>query len=262
MIRRHHPDRVLPLEVWDVRVGGRSLYRVDAADHAAAVADVVVQLRAGTAIRKRGLALPQLAIDRVVVAGGGPVDDVVAAIAARGIDAVASEDPLTVARRGGLALARDVLGVGDDVLVVDVGQTSVKWFMNDRSGRISRPDSIKMEVDARADLDAVGWRQRTLGFLVDAVSSSYAEVSKPAALVLALPCEIAEDLAVAGCSYPWPDGDATLVRDLVEGCGLDGVAAIVLNDAELAAVSVRDRGAGPGTVVLTVGLGLGGAFLG
>lgn len=264
MITRHHPDGVLPLEVWDVRVRcfeDRSLYRVDAIDHAAAVADVVVQLRDGTAIRKRGLHLPRLPIERVVVAGGGAVADVVAAIVARGVEAVASEAPLMVAHRGGLALGRDVLGFAGDVLVVDVGQTSVKWFMNNRSGRASRPESVKMEVDARADADPEGWRQRTLRFLTDTISSSTIETSKPAALVLALPCEIADDLAVAGCSYPWPDGDATLIAELIDGCGLDDVPAIVLNDAELAAVSVRDSGFGAGTLVLTVGLGLGGALI-
>lgn len=261
MIVRHHPDRVLPLEVWDVRVGGRSLYRIPAVDHAAGVADVVMQLRCGTAIRKRGLQLPRLPIERVVVAGGGAVDDVVGAVVARGIDAVAWAEPLAVAKRGGLVLARDVLGIADDVLVVDVGQTSVKWFMNHRNGRILRPDSLKMEVDTRADDDPVGWRQRTLRFLVDAVDSSFRELSKPKALVLALPCEIADDLAVAGCSYPWPDGDQTLIADLVAGCGLGDVPAIVLNDAELAAVSVREGGVGAGTLVLTVGLGLGGAFI-
>jgi hypothetical protein len=81
-------------------------------------------------------------------------------------------------------------------------------------------------------------------------------------LVLALPCEIEDDLSVAGCSYPWLAGDRALVRDLLAAAELLESPCLVLNDAELAAVSVDlSRARGAGTLVLTLGLGLGGAYL-
>ena len=262
-IRRYRPAGVEPLEVWDVIVGDSPLSLVAAHAHAHAVAEVVGLLKRGEAVRLRGQRLPALPVDRVVVAGGGPVTDVAAALVGVGIEAAVAAEPVLIARRGGLQIARESAGVINDVLVVDVGQTSVKCFYNHRNDRVSRPGDLLFEVDTRKGDPAI-WRQRCINFIAHAGWSSLHEVTKPKAIVLGLPCEIADDLVVAGCSYPWSAGDRMLIADLVAAAGLEGVPAFVLNDAELAAVSVAaaaEEEARAGTLVLTVGLGVGAAFL-
>ncbi len=261
MIRRHRPQGIVPLEVWDVVVDGRPVYLVEGVAVPRAIADVVALLRAGQAVRHRGHRLPALPIAHVVVGGGGGVADVVAAIAARGIDAVGLRVPVAIGLRGGRALAREVLGVVDNVLVVDVGQTSVKWFFNDRGGRVLRPAQATIEVEARLNGTLDIARAAAVEFIGAAISSSFMNMKKPDSLVLALPCEIDDDLAVAGCSYAWPAGDPDVIVDVLARAGLSDVPAVVINDAELAAVSVQEAGALPGTLVLTIGMGLGGAFI-
>ncbi|HEY1100749.1 MAG TPA: hypothetical protein VGF99_17550 [Myxococcota bacterium] len=329
-VRRHRPAGIVPLEVWDVVVAGTPLHLQPSAAQPAAIAAIVQQLRDGAAIRKRGQALPALPIERVVVAGGGDVAAVVAAIAATGIEAHAATEPVHIGRVGGLELVRDLHGDVEqrDVLVVDVGQTSIKWFVNGRTERVARPAELLLEVDARASRDDVDWRGRCVAFIAGTIRSSFLcmtnDVRRPAAIVLALPCEIDGDddvasalpvpplpsgrggkgvrqgsegvravgvevvvpassqdgltpqpplpegrggaerrpsLRVAGCSYPWPDHDPHLIADILAAADVVAVPAVVLNDAELAAVSVRVAGFGVGTLVLTIGLGVGGAFI-
>ena len=78
--------------------------------------------------------------------------------------------------------------------------------------------------------------------------------------MLALPAEIGDDLAVADCSYPWADGDRTLVDDVLTSAGVD-VPTLLLNDAELAAVTVQEQEPVCTTLVLTVGTGVGAALV-
>lgn len=250
MITRVHPSGVVPLELWDVVVDGVPLYRHTPQAQARATAQTVLALRDGSACRRLGQRLPASAFSQVWVGGGGDVDAVVAALLAVGVDAVAAHEPVAIAAVGGFALARDA-GLADP-LVVDVGQTSLKWFSAAARGRLTRPDLL----DRAA---AVDW----LASAVTSAVSASVEVQKLwncRGVVLALPAEINDDLAVADCSYPWDDGDRLLVPDVVRAAGLV-VPTLVLNDAELAAVSVQQQRPVLPTLVLTVGTGVGAALV-
>ncbi len=81
-------------------------------------------------------------------------------------------------------------------------------------------------------------------------------------IVLALPSEIDDALVCAGSTYPGMAGDGTLVADVLGAAGFARTPALVLNDAELAAVAARELVApGARALVLTVGFAVGAAVL-
>lgn len=248
-----------PLELWDALIGATPLYLLAPGLIPGAIAQLVAQLAEGSARRLRAhTRLPKLVIDQVVLAGGGPLVATQAALCARGIDATIASDPAWIAEPGGRALLQ-TLHAEREGAVLDVGQTALK--LSDRTGRLrlARPlDEVPLELDARDPERAADFRARTIAF----ISSAFRARTPPAALVLALPCEIEDDLSVAGCSYPWPAGDTALIREIMQTAQLGHVPCLVLNDAELAAISVDlTRPHEQRTLVLTLGLGLGAAYL-
>ena len=83
-------------------------------------------------------------------------------------------------------------------------------------------------------------------------------------MVFALPARLGNDGTPASSNYAGMRGDRALTTDALELVGLPGVTLLVLNDAELAALSVRcdPRLAGFRKVlVLTLGFGIGAALL-
>jgi hypothetical protein len=257
--RRHHLSGLLPLEVWDVLIDDTPVYLLPQADQPQAVAELVCLLRGGRARRLRAdSALPQLSIDRVVLAGGGPLARTRLAMRERGIEAELADEPLWIAEAGGRALLSTLC---DPALgaVLDVGQTSLKLCFGGHRKRLPRPlGQVPLELHARDPLCQPGFRANTVAFIAGALLHQ----PPPRALVLALPCEIADDLSVAGCSYPWLAGDPTLVGDILAAAELSHVPCLLLNDAELAAYSVSlTRPPGAATLVLTLGLGVGSAYL-
>jgi hypothetical protein len=267
---RHRPAGVLPLELWDVMVGNRALYQLPHADQPAAIADVVVQLREGRARRLRPDApLARLAIDEVVLAGGRALDDTLSALHALSIVARCAPDPLWIAEPGGRALLATFSNARSGI-VLDVGQTALKLIGPRGRAHLPRPlDQVPLELHARDPALQPTFRANTVAFIAAALAGQ----PRPDALVLALPCEVADDLTVSGCSYPWRAGDARLVHDILRCAGLLDLPCWVLNDAELAALSVGLAGCpAPAlwsqttpraltTLVLTLGLGVGAAAL-
>ncbi len=259
MIRRLRPPGISPLEVWDVVTPAGPLY---AAATARARADGIVSmlraLVAGSAVRARGGVVAvsvngdddgPVAFDRVVVGGGGDIASVVAAIVAAGF--VADAAGVYVGTDGGCVLCAGA----KDALIVDVGQTSIKrWYRGERS-RTARPPTIPMEQLTREPQARALARAHTVRFIATALQTA----QPPSRIVLALPCEIDDDLVVQGCSYPWHDDDCALVNDVARAAGIDDSVDVgVINDAELAACTVVDDGV---TLMLTVGLGVGAALV-
>jgi hypothetical protein len=257
--RRHHAQGVLPLELWDVLLGERPLYLLQPAEIGPAIAETVRQLRVGEARRLRARErLPMLRFEHVVLAGGGALDEAAAALRALGFSVSQAQDPHWIAERGGRALLATVCEP-ERGAVLDVGQTALKY--SDARGRSRWQRSlaeVPLELDARDPAQQASYRANTIAF----IAAPLLRAPPLAGLVLALPCEIADDLRVAGCSYPWPAGDRTLIADLLRVAQLSHVPCLVLNDAELAAVSVAAQRPNTGaTLVLTLGLGLGAALL-
>ncbi|MET0286901.1 MAG: hypothetical protein ABW352_20635 [Polyangiales bacterium] len=248
-MKRHHAPGVRALEVWDVVLDGAPLYLLAEQALPSAIVALVRALQQGSARRLRAdLALPRLRVDRVLLGGGGVTEPACAALSRANIEARVHPDPVWIGEAGARALCAQA--------VLEIGQTSVKYSDLDGRVRLARPlDRVPLESASRS-LDRALLRARTLEFLASAAQGR----RRPASLVLAMPCELGDDLRVAGCSYPWTDGDPRLIADLLALAGLDDVPTRVLNDAELAAVAAQQL-CGPHTLVLTLGLGLGGAYL-
>ena len=88
--------------------------------------------------------------------------------------------------------------------------------------------------------------------------------TRPDVVVLALPCEL-DDRGVPGpCSYASLEGDGQFADAVLAEAGLADLPCMLVNDAELAAISARARWGErlpPQTLVLTLGYGVGGALL-
>ena len=225
-------------------IDSRPLHLGGEASLAQSVVTLLTLLRLGRA-RRHHVPEPLAALPfaHVVLAGGGPVDAVAYALVEAGFDATIAADPLWIAARGGGWLLEHHLGVAERGLVVDVGQTSVKRFWHKLRERIERPPT-----PSRAAM--VAWLGQVLKTDV-----------RPWGIVLALPAEIDAKLQVGACTWPWPEGDGDLVDEILVAADLSGVPTLVLNDAELAALSVKLAGAPPASLVLTLGLGVGAAFV-
>jgi hypothetical protein len=154
--------------------------------------------------------------------------------------------PQFAAHRGGHAWLRSH---GQDGLVVDVGQTSIKLSTADgRRATIDRPAHFPAVTVADAPPSnpvelgnhAKRWLKQLLG-------------TWPAkGIVLALPCEVYDNLRLGNST--WAGWQGTYAHGMVP-TSFDNIW--VINDAELAAVTARDE-LGP-CLVLTVGFALGGA---
>ncbi len=254
MLARHRDPRVVPIEVWDLVLDGVPLYRIDRGPgFGAALGRVAEALLDGCAASESGARYPEACrgIRRVVLAGGAAGE--VSGTSAR-LPAERAEDADACAERGGRAiLAR----AGRRGLVVDLGQSRLK-IASDVGRRVHVRDLAAIPV-SRRPVDGRG-REALRAFVVDALRDAAAE-ALPEAIVLALPCEISADGTLGTCSYPWREGD-DIFAEILARAGLSSVPTWLVNDAELAALGVAERGPTPETtLVLTVGWGVGGALI-
>ncbi len=255
MLTRHCDPRVMPLEIWDVVVDGVPLYRIErGVGFGAALGRAAEALAAGVAESESGTRFPDAcrAIRRVVLVGGA-ADEIVWRSAH--LPAEHSSDPEHCAEQGGLAILRRA---GKRGLVVDLGQSRLKIGSGECRRTYARDfDAIPV---SQRPVDGAG-RQALVAFVTTALREA-ARAEPPEALVLALPCEISDDGVIGTCTYPWLKGDG-IVSEILAAAGLAGVPTWLLNDAELAALGVAERGpVRQPTLVLTLGFGVGGALLG
>jgi hypothetical protein len=148
---------------------------------------------------------------------------------AEALRATVAEEPVFAAARAGAELAASC---------ADVGQTAIKLVMNGRQWLHPRDQSRPA---------------------IDFIAGALAELTGPC--LLALPCVLEDDLKLTDCSYDWSAGD---LRPLLRKAGLDEEKALIMNDAELAAVASMNDPRVPRkkrTLVLTLGFGVGAALL-
>jgi len=169
-------------------------------------------------------------------------------------------------------------------IIADVGQTAIKLSISAPlppgvEGAGARPlrilrarrleelprrfigDAPVTRAGARAVVEsAAPW---IASAVLDAVEAAVPR-EVPPALVLSLPCPVADDLTPGACTYGW-EGDASLVPRITAALDYAGafrrapaVTALVLNDAELAALSAPP---GVRTLAITLGFGPGAALL-
>lgn len=260
-IRRFRPEGVRPLEIWDAPAGEGKLHERIGAPLLDAVAGdpergearaVELLLEALVPFLRR---LHAEHAFEVAFLGGGLtlLEGLPPALpAAEPFALQLSGHGRFAAAPGGRAiLARIGRPRG---VVVDVGQTSVKVSAPARRTLVEREDG-------RSDVASVA----------DAIVRGI-PAEGDAAMVLALPCELDDALVPGNSTYAGWEGDAGLVPRLVQAVRDrlpdrhplrgDDAAFLVLNDAELVAVSGACELPGRKLVALTLGHGPGAALHG
>ncbi|MEP7124688.1 MAG: hypothetical protein ABJE95_27415 [Byssovorax sp.] len=247
------------LEIWDLEVRGDTLFAArDEPDFAARLAEGIDAIRRGEAQTRSRITLPEAcrAIDAIFAGGGGVTGAIEAALRAIGLpfhrgDAFAGE-------AGGLDLL-DAIGSRSG-LVVDVGQSAIK--ISARGGRVRIDRDFQRLPVTRPLGDRGDPRDPFRDFVAASVAAAMRDFGEADALVLALPAELDDDGRPEGSSYPGLQGDRELAAEVLKRAGIPGARAILLNDAELCALSARRVVPARSTaLVLTIGFGIGGALL-
>jgi hypothetical protein len=256
---RIRPVGVTALEIWDLEVRGDTLFAArDEPDFAARLAEGVEAIRRGEATTRSRLTLPEACrgIDAIFAGGGGVTPTIEAALGALGL--VVHRGDAFAGEAGGLDLL-DAMGARSG-LVVDVGQSSIK--VSARAGRTRIPRDFKRLPVTRPLGDRGDPREPFRDFVADAVLAAMRDFGAADALVLALPAELDDAGCPEGSSYPGLQGDRDLAASVLARAGIPGARVVLLNDAELAALSAKRVVAAPSTaLVLTIGFGIGGALL-
>jgi hypothetical protein len=257
---------VVALEIWDLLVEGVPLHvardRPGFPEH---LAQAVVALCQGTARCRSGIVPPERcrAVDTLFAGGGGLTAELEAALRTVGLPLHVSGQPAFVAEAGGRALLRS-LGARSG-LVVDIGQTALK--ISHGRGRARYPRDFSRLPLADAAGPTFDGRPALRRFLASALADAARAAGAVDAIVLALPAALDDAGRPGGCSYPGlareaHEDRARLVPDALLEAGLGHVPCVLLNDAELAALSARTVTPPEATtLVLTLGFGVGGALL-
>jgi hypothetical protein len=272
--RRYHPDGVSHLELWCEETASGPLWRRASADRVEALQKEgasrveVARDLAGALCPVLERVAARLRCEAVYLAGG--------LISLEGLgDALAEETSLPVfldpegrfaGARGGQAVLLRETGLSGPV--VDVGQTSVKAACDGR--RIVHPRDFVALPRLYIDPDRLPAPDPERGRRAAAfVARACAELSADrdtASVLLALPGPLGDELVPGPCTYGW-QGDRSFFPALLDHLGASrpaGGELLVLNDAELAAETARERlRPNPGERVLcvTLGFGPGGALL-
>lgn len=182
-----------------------------------------------------------------------------------------SPDPEFVGAPGGASL---LPGGEGDVVVLDLGQTSVKARAGVRSAVVPRDLEAlpRLFIDPTRRPTPSARRREAVAVMLRDACERVVGSAPLLAVVLALPSPIDEGLRPGACTYGWEDDDGlvpAIVRALAGVLPVgDGpkreIPLLLLNDAELAAESARALLAprpGTRTLVLTLGFGPGAALL-
>lgn len=256
---RVRDGRVEPVELWDTRVDGASLFAWQSrrAELPRAVAAAVRALCGGTATFESPKRLPRPrpgSFSRCYLSGAGAeLEPVSRALEAEGFPCRVALEPAFPGVLGAARLA------GDDALGIDVGQTGVKAWHGQRRARIPRDWASMPLFDPAPPLATMLECQERLIRMMVAATGELAPVV-PAAVVIALPAHIAEDGALGGCTYAFPPENRELVPSFLARAGLADREVLLLNDAELAGHSALADSEGA-ELVLTFGFGIGGAVV-
>jgi hypothetical protein len=259
-MRRRHP-RIQPLEIWDAVVGDRTLFEWQRQpEQLPRVLDTLIgQLERGEATFPDDRPSPRHfpKIDRIYLLGGGALSaPMPSRLPERDLAITIAPDPLFAAAAAGATLA-------PRAVVADVGQTAIKVVFEGKRAHHLR-DFAALPLASDLDPDAVAQlRPRFIAFVAGALRTAVGG-ARAHTVVLALPCALDGDLIAGACSYPYPDPDATLARDVLVAAELASMPALVLNDGELAAYAAACDPRLPAhgtTLVLTLGFGVGAALL-
>lgn len=250
-----------PLELWDLRVGDGILWDWTGRDEFGRVLrESLALLHAGGGETRSDGPVPQAVrgFSGLYFTGGG----------AAAIEASFEDCPWDVwfaangrsaAERGGTSV---LAAHGRAGWVVDLGQSALKVFLDGRC-RVFPRDYEALPVRGEDESGIKLQRDALRAFIANSLRVCVTDGwMAPEAVVCALPSSLDDDGVPEGSSYIGMKGDASLIPDSLDRAGLSPRLALLLNDAELAAVSAgvdpRVRGK---VLVLTIGFGVGAALL-
>ncbi|MCY1017778.1 ROK family protein [Pyxidicoccus sp. MSG2] len=276
-VRRHVPEGVTSLEVWNLPVLGHELWELLGAarverDRSEGVPESMIAFHL-LPVLAGALAelVPRHDADAVWLCGGlacleGFAELVEEATAALPFPVYVAEDPRFAAARAGLRLL-EPLRLASPV-AIDVGQTSIKCA-SPSGQRVFERDTaaVPFRLIGTPRPEDGHHVRAAVRFIGDALHTFVEQAVPLDALCLALPCPLDAALMPGGCTYGW-EGHAPLVADVLHAAGLTGPerggTVLVLNDAELAAEAARydtRLADNPRVLCLTLGFGPGGALL-
>lgn len=253
-----------PLELWDMTLGKQTLWdRMASPDFASALLEALHLIKQGKACsRSDGPLTGRLRdISRVMI-GGGRAKALQAAQSWHDAPVPVHFDDagFFVAEAGGLDLLPAHGG-----LILDLGQTAIKVMLAGKRVRYER-DLAALPI-APAPAHGVQQLEQLKAFVRRAIQAScagHADERIPADMVIALPCEIAPDGTPGGSSYGGLKGSKHFIPELLTDLVPGAWRVSLLNDAELAAHSMRLKRPvrdGQTALVLTVGFGVGAALV-
>ena len=261
-VRRIRPTGVTGLELWDLWVGDRILWDCMAGPGFGAVLRTAVEaLQKGVGATRSEGEIPSwvAGFTTLYLTGGGapPVAESLEQGPWKLSMGRHTEHPTG---QGGEALLKEH---GLRGWVVDLGQSALKIAGEGKYQRWERDlEKLPLRSDAAGE-DAQAQRTALREFMSRALIDFGKDLPElPTGVVVALPSRLDDAGLPEGSSYIGMSGDQGLIPDVLQPAGLSNAQALLLNDAELEAVSARTEGLTSGkTLVLTLGFGVGAAIL-
>lgn len=261
-VTRYCPPGVIPLEIWDLWVGERTLWeRMQEPSFPQILVRCLVELRRGEgATRSEGPVPRRVAgFDSLFVSGGRAKETTVrAALSNLGLPVVYSATPDFPARVQADALLRDRRAAAG--WVVDLGQTSLKISSRDAE-RVFARDFTSLPVRTGNGTEQIAQQRSVLrDWVAQSLRAFSRDSAPPEGVFFSLPSRLDAAGVPEGSSYIGMAGDAELVADTLDRAGLEPRVVLTGNDAELAsleALAEPDLRARDKTLVLTLGFGVG-----
>ncbi len=256
----------MPLELWDLYVGDKILWEVMGdARFPQILRDVLLRLRFGEGNTRSEGRVPQTirSFDAAFISGGGAQSDILRAeLTQVPFPVFFSDEGSFSGERGGLDLLR---AMGCFGYVIDLGQSQLKISGAGKRWTFPRNFHLMPIRDDVGTSDYPAQRQHLRHFLAETIQLCVnATAIRPQAFVFALPSRLDNNGVPEGSSYAGMEGDDRLVTDVLSMMRLSAVPVLLVNDAELAAlsalsdprISLEKR-----TLVLTLGFGVGAALI-
>ena len=261
-MKRLRPDGIFPLELWDLEVGDGILWDyMNSPRFGCILKSALIEVWNGTAKTRSEGVIPDIAkhFAGVYLSGGGSAATGDALLGGPWKTVQKGVDQNFAGEAGAMALLSEQ---GLRGWMLDLGQSTLKVSFNGQR-RTWQRDLNRLPIRGGLDTPLVEQRGELRRFLAEAIGECVALSGKlPAAILCGLPSRLDDAGVPEGSSYIGMKGDVTLLIDAFAAAGLHSTQILVLNDAELAAVSARlDPHVHPGTLVLTIGFGIGAALV-
>lgn len=260
---------VYPVEVWDVEVGGGLLGDfIDSEEFSRQLLTALRAIRVGDAktatVHDHASLLPCEGFEAVFICGGNVRREELESVLMQPDFAlhISGADEFVTRAGGQEVLARR----GCAGIIVDIGQSAIKISTGSLRFRYERDFSILPAIGLSDVVDKDRYRSVLRRFVAESIHDACSRIGsfKFDSVLFALPCELDEQGIPGSSSYPGMEGEGQFLPKTIRLAGLKVENLFVINDAELAAVSVTldpQVKQYEKVMVVTLGYGVGGALI-